>query len=94
MRKIQEWLKEGDASARTVKLEKRVEDDLLGLLEAMRRLPPTTAPPPGAPLPSDPRGRERELNRLIAELKMIRLLQSRLNDDTVGVDETRPDGRR
>jgi hypothetical protein len=91
MRKIQEWLKEGDASARTVKLEKRVEDDLLGLLEAMRRLPPTTAPPPGTPLPSDPRARERELNRLIAELKMIRLLQSRLNDDTVGVDKTRPE---
>ncbi len=55
MRKVQEWLKEGDASARTVKLEKRVEDDLLGLLEAMRRLPPTTPPPPGTPLPSDPR---------------------------------------
>jgi hypothetical protein len=90
MRKVQEWLKEGDASDRTVTLEKRVEDDLLGLLEAMRRLPPTTPPPPGTPLPSDPRARERELNRLIAELKMIRLLQSRLNDDTVGVDKTRP----
>jgi hypothetical protein len=90
MRKVQEWLKEGDASDRTVTLEKRVEDDLLGLLEAMRRLPPTTPPPPGTPLPSDPRARERELNRLIAELKMIRLLQSRLNDDTVGVDKSRP----
>jgi hypothetical protein len=30
------------------------------------------------------------LNRLVAELKMIRLLQSRLNDDTVGVDHNRP----
>jgi hypothetical protein len=89
MRTVQGWLKEGDASARTVTLEKRVEDDLLGLLEAMRRLPPTTAPPPGTPLPTEPRARERELNRLIAELKMIRLLQSRLNDDTVGVDKTR-----
>src|SRR5262249_38659812 len=35
MRKVQEWLKEGDASPRTVALEKRVEEDLLGLLEAM-----------------------------------------------------------
>ena len=34
--------------------------------------------------------RERELNRLIAELKMIRLVQSRLNDDTVNVDKSRP----
>ena len=40
--------------------------------------------------PSDLRARERELNRLIAELKMIRLLQSRLNDDTVEVDNGRP----
>ena len=42
MRTAQGWLKEGDASPRTVGLEKRIEDDLLGLLEAMRRLPPTT----------------------------------------------------
>src|SRR5262249_11986167 len=90
MRKAQEWLKEGDASPRTVALEKRVEEDLLGLLEAMRRLPPTPPPPPGAPLPSDLRARERELNRLIAELKMIRLLQSRLNDDTIEADSSRP----
>jgi hypothetical protein len=90
MRKVQEWLGQGDPSPRTVALEKRVEDDLLGLLEAIRRLPPTTPPPAGTPLPTDPRARERELNRLIAELKMIRLLQSRLNDDTVDVDHTHP----
>jgi hypothetical protein len=90
MRTVQGWLAESDASPRTVKLEKRIEEDLLSLLEAMRRLPPTTPPPPGAPLPSDLRARERELNRLIAELKMIRLLQTRLNDDTVEADDSRP----
>jgi hypothetical protein len=90
MRKIEEWLGQGDASPRTVTLEKRVEDDLLGLLEAIRRLPPSTPPAPGTPLPTEPRARERELNRLIAELKMIRLLQFRLNDDTLDVDHTRP----
>jgi len=90
MRTIQDWLKQGNASDSTVTLEKRVEVDLLALLEAMRRLPPTTPPPPGAPLPSEPRARERELNRLVAELKMIRLLQNRLNDDTVTTDQTRP----
>ena len=61
-----------------------------GLVQAVRRLPPTTPPPPGSSLPTDPRERERELNRLIAELKMVRMIQSRLNDDTVGVDKTRP----
>jgi hypothetical protein len=90
MRTVQGWLADRDASPRTIKLERRIEQDLLSLLEAMRRLPPTTPPPPGSPLPSDLRARERELNRLIAELKMIRMLQSRLNDDTVEVDEGRP----
>jgi hypothetical protein len=90
MKAVRGWLKEGDASPRTVTQEKRIEQDLLGLLEAMRRLPPTTPPPPGTPLPSDPRARERELNRLIAELKMIRLLQVRLDDDTIVVDRSRP----
>jgi hypothetical protein len=47
-------------------------------------------PSPGTPLPSDPRARERELNRPIAELKMIRLLQTRLDDDTIEVDGSRP----
>jgi hypothetical protein len=90
MRGIEGWLKAGDASAKTVAMEQRVEDDLLGLIQAIRRLPPGTPPPAGTPLPSDLRDRERELNRLVAELKMIRMLQSRLNDDTVGVDKTRP----
>ncbi len=90
LRGIEGWLKAGDASPRTVALEQRVEDDLLTLLQAIRRLPPTTPPLPGTPLPSELRERERELNRLIAELKMVRLLQSRLNVDTTGVDKTRP----
>ena len=94
MRSIEAWLKAGDVAPRTIELETRVEEDLLALVQAVRRLPPTTPPPPGAPLPSDPRERERELNRLVAELKMVRMIQSRLNDDTVGVDKTRPAGRR
>jgi hypothetical protein len=88
---VEALLKGGDATPPTIALERRIEEDLLGLIQAMRRLPPSTPPPPGTPLPSEPRDRERELNRLVAELKMIRMLQSRLNDDTVIVDETRPD---
>lgn len=90
MKTVEGWLKASDASPRTVTQEKRIEQDLLGLLEAMRRLPPTTPPPPGSPLPTNLKDRERELNRLIAELKMIRLLQVRLDDDTIVVDKSRP----
>jgi hypothetical protein len=90
MKKAGSWLKEGDASPRTIALEKRIEEDLLGLLEAMKRLPSSTPPPPGSPPPRDTKSLERELNRLIAELKMIRLIQTRLNDDTTDVDKARP----
>ena len=90
MREIAGWLKALDAAPRTVAAEQRIEDDLLALLQAIRRLSPTTPPPAGTALPSDLRERERELNRLIAELKMVRLLQARLNVATVGVDKTRP----
>ncbi|WP_165250345.1 hypothetical protein [Paludisphaera soli] len=83
-------LQKGDPSEPTVRMERRIEEDLLALAEALRRLPPSTPPKPGTPLPKDLRQRERELNRLIAELKMIRMLQARLNDDTVKVDQGRP----
>ena len=90
MRDVEGRLKAGDVGGRTVATETRLVEDLLGLLPAVRRLPPTTPPAPGTPLPSDTRQRERELNRLVAELKMVRMLQARLNDDTAGVDKTRP----
>ena len=90
MRHIEGWLKQADVAAHTIALETRVEEDLLALVQAVRRLPPTTPPPPGSSLPTEARERERELNRLIAELKMVRMIQVRLNDDTVQVDKTRP----
>jgi hypothetical protein len=90
MRAIEALLKAGDVAARTIALQTRIEEDLLGLLQAVRRLPPATPPAPDAPLSLEQRERERELNRLIAELKMVRMLQARLNDDTIGVDKSRP----
>lgn len=90
MRTVQTRLAERDASPRAIQLEKRVEEDLKSLIEAIRRVPPTSPPPPGSRLPTDVKARERELNRMIGELKMIRLLQIRLNDDTQEVDGGRP----
>ncbi len=90
MRSIEGWLKAADVAPRTIALETRVEEDLLELIQAIRRLSPVTPPEPGSPLPTEGRARERELNRLVAELKMVRMLQARLTDDTVGVDKVRP----
>ena len=90
MRSIEGWLKAGDVAPRTVAYETRIEEDLVGLLRAIRRLPPQTPAPPGTLLTLELRERERELNRLVAELTMVRMLQARLNDDTIGVDKSRP----
>jgi hypothetical protein len=90
MRSIEGWLKAGDVGSRTLALETRVEEDLLALVQSIiRRLSPATPPAPGTPPSLDVRERERELNRLVAELKMVRMIQARLNDDTVGVDKAR-----
>jgi hypothetical protein len=90
MRNIEGWLKAGDVASRTLALQTRVEEDLLALVQSIiRRLSPATPPAPGTPLSLDGRERERELNRLVAELKMVRMIQARLNDDTAGVDKAR-----
>ena len=90
MRSIEGWLKAGDVAARTVTLETRVEEDVLALVQSiLRRLSPATPPEPGAPLSTEARARDREINRLIAELKMVRMIQARLIDDTVNVDKAR-----
>jgi hypothetical protein len=90
MRSIGGWLEASDVAPRTIAMETRVEEDLVKLVGAIRRLPSETPPPRGTPFPTNNRERERELNRLVAELTMVRMLQARLNDDTVGVDKTRP----
>lgn len=78
----------GDASEPVVAAEKQIEDDLRALMEAMKQLPPQR-PPNNRSRPSNLDEQERELNRLVAELKMIRILQIRLNTDTTGLDKRR-----
>ena len=56
MRSVESWLKAGDVAPRTLALQTRIEEDLLGLLQAVRRLPPTTPPVPGTAALSGPEG--------------------------------------
>lgn len=86
MADVQASLAEGDGSEPVVNDERQIESDLQDLMEAMKQLPSSSGTGKAQRGQAD---RRRELNRLIAELKMIRLLQLRTNRQTVDVDGTR-----
>lgn len=91
MSEVQEWLAAGDGSEKVVNAERQIEADLAALLEAMKQMPSSKSPNGRAQ--RGQQDRERELNRLVAELKLIRLLQLRTNRQTTDVDGQRPAGR-
>lgn len=87
MLSVQDSLTEGDGSEKVVAAETQIEADLKALLDAMKQLPSSKMSDRKAERGA--RDRQRELNRLIAELKMIRLLQVRTNQRTIAVDQSR-----
>ena len=87
---VRRSLKQGDASKQVVTAERQVEEDLKTLIDAMKEMPASRISSRRAQR-DNARDRQRELNRLIAELKMIRLLQVRVNGETIEVDGKRPD---
>jgi hypothetical protein len=89
MDEVKAKLAAGDASSDVVEAEKQIEEDLKALQEAMKQLPSQGQPRKGSPPPGDPEDQERELNRIIAELKMIRMLQMRVNGETKRTDGQR-----
>jgi len=89
MEDVQDRLAAGDGSVEVVVAEQQIEADLQSLLEAMKQMP-SQRPPRNRPPQQGQRDRERELNRLIAELKIIRMLQVRVNRNTEDVDGRRP----
>jgi hypothetical protein len=88
MTEVKERLAAADASEEVVALEKQIEEDLQALLEAMKQLPSQSDS--GRQQPGNAADRQRQLNRIIAELKMVRMLQVRVNRDTKDVDKKRP----
>jgi archaellum component FlaC len=67
--------------------EKQVEADLKELLDCLKQLP--SSGPSKDNKDQNQQGRERELNRIIAELKMIRMLQTHVTHDTKQTDDQR-----
>jgi hypothetical protein len=88
MTEVKERLAAADASEEVVALEKQIEEDLQALLEAMKQLPSQSDS--GRQQAGNAADRQRQLNRIIAELKMVRMLQVRVNRDTKDADKKRP----
>lgn len=86
---VQKSLDASDASDSAIAAERGIERDLAALLDAMKQLP---SPSEGGVPPRGQRDQERELNRLIAEVKILRVLQIRVNQETIDVNQQRPDG--
>jgi hypothetical protein len=88
MEAVQASLRESKANADVIAAEKQIEADLEGLLDAMKQMP-ATGKGEGGGNGGNAEDQERELNRLIAELKMIRLLETRVQQDTSATDRGR-----
>ena len=82
---VKESLAKADASEHVVAREREIEEDLKGLLTAMKQMPSSKDSNPSDPQNAS-RQRERELNKLVAELKMIRMVQIRVNKATIQTD--------
>lgn len=87
MSEVQELLAAGDGSDPVVDAERQIEADLKELLEAIKQMP---AKGQNQRAQRGAQDRRRELNRLIAELKLIRMLQQRTNRQTSDLDGKRP----
>jgi hypothetical protein len=83
---VKRHLASGEASPQVVDAERQIEADLKELLDCLKKLPTTGKM---SNEKGGQQGREREINRLLAELKMIRMLQVRVNRDTKQADEKR-----
>ncbi|HEV7221893.1 MAG TPA: hypothetical protein VGN42_04280 [Pirellulales bacterium] len=89
MAEVQELLAGGDGSEPVVNAERQIEADLAALLEAMKQMPSSKASDQKAQRGAQ--DRQRELNRLVAELKLVRMLQLRTNRQTSDADGKRPE---
>lgn len=89
MSEVQSLLAAGDGSEPVVNAERQIEADLKELLEAMKQMPSSKSSNERAQRGAQ--DRQRELNRILAELKLIRMLQLRTNRQTGDVDGKRPE---
>jgi hypothetical protein len=87
MEQVQASLAKSEAGEDVIAAERQIETDLQGLLDAMKQMPAAGKGEGGKK--GNRQDQERELNRLIAELKMVRLLETRVHQDTTSTDRDR-----
>jgi hypothetical protein len=85
---VQLSLAEGDASSEVVTAEKQIEADLKAMLEVVSEMSDANSKN-GRRGGNSPDEQRKEQNRIISELKMIRLLQTRVEQRTTDVDGKR-----
>ena len=86
---VQLSLADGDASTEVVKAEQQIEADLKAMIDVVSRNVRRQQPqrPPRRQLAEE--DQRKEQNRIISELKMIRLLEERVHQSTTDVDSKR-----
>jgi hypothetical protein len=80
---VADELQTGSANASVVSDEKQIEHDLADLLDTFKELQADPGDQPGHG------GGKNNRNKLLAELKVLRLLQTRVNERTAKVDAQR-----
>jgi hypothetical protein len=89
---VQSSLAGGDASSETVRAEKQIEADLKAMLEIVSEMSDANSRNPSRRRRGNsPDERRKELNRIISELRMIRLLETRVKENTERVHGERAD---
>ena len=83
MQSVADRLGDGSADSSVVTDEKQIEHDLADLLETFKQLSADPGPP------SNCRGCKNNKNKLLAELKVLRMLQTRVDDRTTRLDAER-----
>jgi flagellar motility protein MotE (MotC chaperone) len=85
---MEKSLAEGDASSEVVAAEKQIEADLKAMIEVVSEMSDANSRS-GRRGGQSPAEQRKEQDRIISELKMLRLLQSRVHQSTKDVDGKR-----
>ncbi|MEX0679446.1 MAG: hypothetical protein WD063_20390 [Pirellulales bacterium] len=86
---VEASLAAGDASSDVIKAEKQIEADLKAMLEIVSEMSDANSRQGRRRAGNSPQELRKELNRIVSELRMLRLLETRVRENTVQVDARR-----